>query len=108
MKKRLTIEVDDTGVSMHTSGPISFEDLLSLTSTVILGYMNQIRDKAPAEHKEAITNTLYDNYNFAASHLLEAYAPEKEMRPGLTAQAILEAENAIIMRGGLKDVEAGS
>lgn len=108
MKKRLTITVDDNQVSMHTSGPISFEDLISLTSTVTLGYMRQIRDNAPADKREDAVNTLYDAYNVAVSHVLEAFAPEKELRPNLTSQAILEAENAIIRRGGLKDVEVGS
>lgn len=108
MKKRLTIEVDDTSVSMHASGPINFEDLVSLTSTVTLGYMRKIRDNAPADQREAAVNTLYDAYNFAVSHVLEQFAPEKELRPNLTSQAILEAENAIIRRGGLKDVETGS
>ena len=108
MKRRLTIEVDDSGVSMHTSGPITFEDLISLTSTVTLGYMNKLKDAAPEDKKEECVDTLYDAYNFAVSHVLEAFAPEKELRPNLTSQAILEAENAIIRRGGLKDVEAGS
>ena len=108
MKKRLTITVDDNQVSMHTSGPISFEDLISLTSTVTLGYMRQIRDNTPADKQADAVNTLYDAYNFAVSHVLEAFAPDKELRPNLTSQAILEAENAIIRRGGLKDVEAGS
>ena len=108
MKKRLTITVDDNQVSMHTSGPITFEDLISLTNTVTLGYMNKIKDAAPEDKKEECVNTLYDTYNFAVSHVLEAFAPEKELRPNLTSQAILEAENAIIRRGGLKDVEVGS
>lgn len=108
MKKRLTITVDDNQVSMHTSGPITFEDLISLTNTVTLGYMNKLKDAAPEDKKEECVNTLYDAYNFAVSHVLEAFAPEKELRPNLTSQAILEAENAIIRRGGLKDVAAGS
>ena len=37
-------------------------------------------------------------YNAAASNTLSYFAPEIEMRPHLTAQAILEAENNIINR----------
>ena len=44
----------------------------------------------------------------AASRTLELFAPEYELRPGLTAQAILEAENRIIMEDRLDEVEAGS
>lgn len=44
----------------------------------------------------AIKTQLYDMYNMAASSVLELYAPEFELRPDLTADAIAKAESDIV------------
>ena len=53
-------------------------------------------DKPTAqEYKEQ----LYDFFNLSASKVLEIFAPDIEMRPNLTAEAILKAENEILTEG---------
>lgn len=44
----------------------------------------------------AIKEQLYDMYNVAVSSVLEHYAPEFELRPDLTADAIAKAEQDIV------------
>lgn len=87
---------------------ISFEDLLATCCTLLLGAMREIHDRAHPDQKDACKGGLYDTANAMFSRTLELFAPEYELRPGLTAQAILEAENRIIMEGRLKDVEPHS
>lgn len=53
-------------------------------------------DDAPPMVSE-MKKALYDHYNFSASKVLELFAPEFELRPDLTAEAILKAENEILM-----------
>lgn len=44
----------------------------------------------------AIKSNLYDTYNLAVSSVLEHYAPEFELRPDITADAIAKAEENIV------------
>lgn len=41
---------------------------------------------------------LYDMFNHAFSNFLQVFAPEIEMRPDITVEAILELENQFIER----------
>ena len=45
---------------------------------------------------ETVKKGIYDLFNFRASALLETFAPEFELRPGLTAEAILDAQNKLM------------
>ena len=44
----------------------------------------------------SIKSQLYDDYNLAVSSVLEHYAPEFELRPDITADAIAKAEKEIV------------
>ena len=101
---KVIIEVQDDKTSMTFSEPApTFEELLQGVFSNILGVMH-----SAVEHAPEAKGQLYDCFNMAASRTLELFAPEYELRPGLTAQAILEAENRIIMEDRLDEVEAGS
>ena len=100
--------LDEGKMSYKTKYPIAFDDLLSVAMTLCLGAMNDITENAPEGSKEECKGALYDIFNVAASKLLQNFAPEMELRPNLTAQAIMEAENAIILRGDLDKVATGS
>ena len=106
---KITIEVEGDKTKMTFSEPApTFEELLQGVFSNILGVMHSTVESAPDEHKEEAKGQLYDCFNMAASRTLELFAPEYELRPGLTAQAILEAENRIIMEDRLDEVEEGS
>lgn len=112
MKWRVTMEikiklVDDT-LDIKTKGNIDIDLLLQMLCTAALGSMNNIISQIPEETKEEAKALVYDQANMAFSRTLEAFAPEYELRPNLTAQAILEAENRIIMEDRLSEVAPGS
>lgn len=46
----------------------------------------------------AIKSDIYDMYNLAVSSVLEHYAPEFELRPDITADAIAQAESDIVKK----------
>lgn len=75
---------------------LTLPDLIQLTCTGVLTAMNNVVKSAPPEIQTKVKEELYDMYNAAASSLLNFFAPEIELRPNLTAQAILEKENEII------------
>lgn len=109
MTNKLTIHMRDEGkVEFESKKPIAFDDLLSVTMSLNLGFMRQLVSNAQADAQEEVKGMLYDAFNKAASEILEQFAPEYELRPGLTAQAIMELENQIVMRGDLDKVEVGS
>lgn len=109
MTNKLTIHLREGGkCDFESKKPIGFEDLLSALMSLILGFMRRLVEKAPEDIQAGVKGELYDAFNKAATHVLETFAPEYELRPGLTAQAILELENNIVMRGDLDKVERGS
>jgi hypothetical protein len=75
---------------------LTIADFIQVVSTGILMAMKGIVDSAPDQMKQQVTEDLYDMYNAAASNTLQYFAPEIEMRPHLTTQAILKAEDTLI------------
>lgn len=103
----ISFEVKDDQVTMSYKAPASITDFLQLVSTGILAALTAVVDAAEDEEtKEQIREDLYDMYNAAASNTLHYFAPNIDMRPHLTAQAILEAEDAIIAREANKYAKA--
>lgn len=82
---------------MMSSEDLTAVDYINITLSaqmqVFKSIVNQAKD-------EAIKEDLYDMYNQAASAFLTAFAPEIELRPDLTAEAILKAENEILDKVG--------
>lgn len=109
MTNTIKIHLKDAGkLDLDLKHPLTFDDLLSVFMSITLGSMNKVVSDAPEEAQAECKGALYDLFNVAASKLLENFAPELELRPGLTAQAIKEAEDAIIMRGDLDKVAPGT
>lgn len=95
---QIHIKIKDGQVTCHTDRPMSIQEFMQATCTCTLGMMQSLLAKAPEESKQEIKEDLYDMYNAAASNTLSYFAPDIDMRPHLTTQAILEAENEIINR----------
>ena len=111
----LTIAEDNQKVSIRADENLSFPEVMQAMSTAILHIMRDCTDftvkqilaqnpdhEDQATLKEAATKRckeeLYDMFNCAASNVLCAFAPEIEAHPDLTAQALLDAENAFLQR----------
>ena len=74
---------------------LNLEDALLLLGSAFLHILNRAAD---SNKDPAVKDALYDAANSLFSNILKEFAPEIEMRPDLTVQAILEAENAILDR----------
>lgn len=85
----------------------TFTEALQLLSTATLHILNsytiaaagQLSEKPTKEESAkfvAVKKQIYQAYNEAASSILELYAPEFELRPDLTTEAIQRAEEELI------------
>lgn len=82
---------------------MDIRDIMAVLSTATLGFMKTLVGTVPDNLKQSVTESLYDMYNASASHILEVFAPDIEMRPNLTAEAILQAENKILNENAEKN-----
>lgn len=94
---KITIEVNEANqITTQMEGAVTLDTLTSILCTVQLGAMKQAVAQAEPGEQVFATQAIYERYNLAASNLLSTFAPEIEMRPDITEQAILELENKII------------
>ncbi len=94
MKITITVN-DDQQIETTLEGVVTLDTLTAALCTVQLGAMKQTVSNS-GENGSQVEEALYHMYNLAASNLLSTFAPEIEMRPDITAQAIMELENKII------------
>lgn len=106
----MTIGRKDNTLTILTGSGLTFPEALTMLDTLIYNYMCKTQasakqaieaDTALSEPErearlEKVKDEIYDMVNVAASNILRQFAPEIEMRPNLTAEAILKAENAIL------------
>ena len=71
-------------------------DIIIHCLSACLRTMENVVQNAPEKDKQGFTEELYDFFNVQASNVLKVFAPDLELRPDLTAEAILNAENAIL------------
>jgi hypothetical protein len=95
---QLYFNIKDNKVKISWKEPISFADFLTIVCTGLLTAMKSMVSQAPKADRHQVTEELYDMFNAAASNTLSYFAPEIEMRPHLTSQAILDAEDNLIDR----------
>lgn len=76
--------------------PMNAEQLTNTLLSVLFSVYKANIDSVPEEHRHLMTKHLFDNFNAAASEFLKQLDPESDLRPDLTEEAILAAENAIL------------
>lgn len=92
---RKTIVISEDG--MFASEPLTFADVLQLTCSCVAGVAGNVLAKAEsAEEREKIEAELFDIANLSFSNCLAHAFPTQELRPDLTEEAILKAENDIL------------
>jgi hypothetical protein len=103
---QLCFNVKDNQVSVKSKGAMTLEDMVQVTMTGLLGAMHTcLKAARDANEEKQLKEYIYDRFNQAASRTLEIFAPEIEMRPNLTTDAILKAENELLMEE-IKKAEA--
>lgn len=97
---KLIIELDDktNKVSIRPEGNIKIDDALGLMFTAQLEVLRHFlvqakRTGATPEALQVLKEDLYDKYNAGASNVLYLFAPDTELRPDLTVEAMKEAED---------------
>lgn len=93
MGKMISITQDGM---MLSSEELHVADYINITLSAQLNMFSDILRRTDEEERERTRGELYDMYNLAASAFLKAFAPELELRPELTEEAILRAENEIL------------
>lgn len=108
---KLILTEENGQFNMHTEAPIDFQNLVQMLLTAMLGACRATMETAEESYdaNEKIQNEvdkevflrqvkgeIYDMINFGVTNMLGEFAPEIENHPDLTAQAIMEAENAIL------------
>lgn len=83
-------------VRVKTSREVNFEEILQVSFSGILALTNTLLENVPEEDRPTAKEMFYDMLNIAASNALSIFAPEIEMRPNLTVDAIMKAEDEII------------
>lgn len=92
---RKTIVISEDG--MFASQLLSYADVLQLVCSCVAGVAGEILAKAESEEERAkIEEELFDTSNLAFSNCLAVAFPTQELRPDLTEEAIMEAENKIL------------
>lgn len=87
---------EDGQLDIALSGIPDFPTFAQHLFTGLLAMMDQTRNRAPAEHIREATEELYDMVNNAASNTLSMFAPEIDMRPTVTTEALLRMENQVM------------
>lgn len=99
MTIKVRVDANDK-LNVELSKPTSVQDILSTLLCGCLATLRSVVDKAREEEGEEVAlqvrDEMYDIFNTGASNILEAFAPDKELRPDITAEALLELENSYI------------
>lgn len=113
-KTVIHIETNPNGDVTAEVKNITFEKLLRITVPFIVAKAKDVLTAAAKDPKmtprmlEDLKLSMYDTLNIVFSNALDAFAPEIEARPDLTADAILKAQNELMeeemkKRGFLKE-----
>jgi hypothetical protein len=93
----VTLEVNHKGMlKIETSGQLTISDAFLIIMNGSLAMAKQAVANAPEADKEKVKGALYDMMNLRFTGVLETFAPEYDLRPGLTEEAIMKAENDLM------------
>lgn len=102
MSKMISITQDGMILS---SEQLHVTDYVNITLAAQLNIFNDILNNVKEEDRDEVRGELYDMYNLAASAFLKAFAPDLELRPDLTEEAIMRAENEILKEKAANIIE---
>ena len=102
--KQITITLkDDNQLAVTASEAIDFPTMLDLTLSAVLAMLNSTVEHTPKQHKQDVKQLLFDSFNQAASTVLAQFAPEIDLRPDITEEAIFQAELNLLPKYMNKD-----
>lgn len=93
MKLVIDVNEETNQLQLSSDKPVKLDDLMTILFTLQLTSLQNCLKNAPDEQKDEVKNLLYDNYNAGASNVLYLFAPDKELHPDLTVEAMKAAED---------------
>lgn len=98
MSKKIIIEIQGDDIKIDARGEFKYQETITILGNTILNFANQFVEAVPKEHQEKSRELIYDSLNEHFSGILETFAPEIELRPDLTVEAIAKAEDEILSK----------
>lgn len=92
----IKIEKKNGNLEIDITGNPSVEEITHMLMNTQLHVMREIVRLAPVPKQEEVKALLFDLVNLKMSAVLESFAPEFELRPNLTTEAIIKAENELL------------
>lgn len=89
---QITVIIEDGRVKLASDEALSTAQIINLLMNGSLAALNANLEDAPKEIQQDLKNHLYDVFNESASNVLAQFAPEIDMRPDITEEAILNEE----------------
>lgn len=98
MKLTITLDEKTNKLSINSNEPIRIDDMMTILFTLQLETMRNFMKSAETngaskKDLQELKEDLYDKYNAGASNVLYLFAPDEELRPDLTVEAMKEAED---------------
>lgn len=91
--KQLCISLtDDNELKVSANDQLTVGDMVDLSLSAILAMCNSIVHDAPTDKQQEVKEYLFNMFNISASALLAQFAPEIDLRPDITEEAILIKE----------------
>lgn len=92
------IQIENKNGNLHIQidGAPTIEQISHMLMNTQLHVMRETLKKVPEAQKEQVKALIFDLVNLKMSAVLESFAPDYELRPNLTAEAIVKAENEIL------------
>ena len=92
----IKVDAKEGKLKVETTQSYTLPDITILLLNGLLFMMNKALEKTPTDQQKQMKENIYDMVNIRMTAVLEKFAPEFELRPGLTEQALLEAENTVL------------
>lgn len=93
LDKALIIGQADDQLIATLSNGLDFGSAMKMLGTLSLHVLNAYAQANPKAKEE-----LYQAYNYQASNVLAAFIPDAELRPDITAEAIMQLEDEMIAK----------
>jgi hypothetical protein len=87
---------DDGTLIIDIDGRGTLDEIMCILLNATLFLMKQVVEKAPEEKQKEVELQVYNLFNYRATGVLETFAPDLELRPDLTSEAIMKAENELL------------
>lgn len=98
MKITINLDEKENKIITGVDSPARIDDIMTILFTVQLdvmrNFINHVKDSgAPEKDVQGVKEDLYDKYNAGAANVLYLFAPDVELRPDLTVEAMKAMED---------------